>query len=90
MKDELPENTQSRTVEGLSDKNKLLYGEFKPDERYLMLENRLALYYRQTPDEMSNADAAFHWRNFIKWCKDYGFSRDEINRAKISPRFKRV
>jgi len=68
----------------------LLYGEFKPDKRIAALEDRLALYYERTPTEMCNKDAAYHWREFMEWCRDHDFTRAEINMAKKSPRFKDV
>jgi len=65
-------------------------GEFKPDERVQALEDRLALYYEQTPDSMGNRQALKYWKQFHEWCKSYGYSADEINKAKRSGRFRHI
>ena len=63
---------------------------FAPDSRWLALCDRLEQYYRDTPSSMSNKAALPKWHNFLNWCRDNGYTRDEINRAKISiaPRMK--
>lgn len=67
-----------------------LYGRFEPDERYISLVNRLQQYYDDTPDSMNNKDAAQFWKTFIKWCDDHGYTRKEINEAKLDCRFKNI
>jgi len=67
--------------------NKLLCGEFKLDERTQALEDRLALYYKQTPDSMDNTTARKYWLEFHDWCRKYGYTSEEINRAKRSRRY---
>ena len=57
-------------------------GEFKPDQRFTDLCDRLALYYQQTPWEMSNKTAYKYLREFKKWCKERGYTQEEINKAK--------
>ncbi|WP_345873145.1 hypothetical protein [Shewanella algae] len=60
----------------------LLCGDFKPDQRWIDLVERLELYYRQTPDEMDNRTAMGYWKEFKRWCAERGYTQDEINRAK--------
>lgn len=67
-----------------------LYGRFEPDERYISLVNRLQQYYDDTPDSMNNRDAAPFWKNFIQWCDTHGYTREEINKAKLDCRFKNI
>ena len=70
----------------MNEMNKLLYGVYNPDERLQALYNRLSLYYRQTPDSMDNHTAIRHRREFKQWCNDFGYTQDEINRAKRNVR----
>jgi hypothetical protein len=58
-------------------------GDFKIDERRRALVARLEEYYRNTPDSMSNREAFQHWNDFIWWCDQYGYSKAEINAAKM-------
>jgi len=62
--------------------NKLLEGVYIPDLRVIDLEERLAMYYTQTPKEVSNKDAQAHYKQFISWCTDNGYTQEEINQAK--------
>ncbi len=55
---------------------------FRPDQRTLELEKRLAKYYADTPDSMDNREAYRHWRGFREWAKISGYTLEEINRAK--------
>lgn len=67
-----------------------LYGRFEPDEKYILLVNRLQQYYDDTPDSMSNRNATLLWKKFIQWCNERGYTRDEINKAKRDCRFKNI
>lgn len=73
-------------LESEPDKTQLLYGDFKPDKRYIDLHERLELYYRQTPDEMDNRTAMTYWKEFKRWCAERGYTQEEINRAKSNIR----
>ena len=64
--------------------------DFKSDERLQALEDRLALYYEQTPDSMDNRTAMKYWKQFRWWCRCFGYSADEINKAKRSGRFRHI
>ncbi len=55
---------------------------FEPDPRFQALCERLLQYYKATPDNMSNRDALPHWRAFRLWCRERGYTPEEINRAK--------
>lgn len=59
-----------------------LQGNFQQDKRLLALQERLALYYKQTPDDMSNSKALKYRLQFSKWCRDCGYTPQEIKRAK--------
>ena len=72
------------------DFNHLYMCKFEPDERLQALEDRLPLYYEQTPDSMGNREALKYWRQFHEWCKCYGYSSAEINKAKRSGRFRHI
>lgn len=69
---------------------RLYMGEWKPDERLQALEDRLALYYEQTPDSMGNREALKYWRQFREWCRYGGYSDEEVTRAKQSGRFRNL
>jgi hypothetical protein len=64
----------------------LYLGNFKPDQRYIDLYERLSLYYKQTPDQMDNRTAMGYWREFKRWCAERGYTQEEINRAKRNVR----
>jgi hypothetical protein len=57
-------------------------GNFKPDQRYIDLYERLSLYYKYTPDEVDNRTSSGYWRDFRKWCDKRGYTQEEINRCK--------
>ena len=62
-------------------------GKFKPNERFFILCDRLQEYYNDTPDSMNNKTASGYWQRFLEWCVREGYSRNEINRAKIARRY---
>lgn len=62
---------------------KYYLSEFKPDMRAVKLHDRLQQYYNETPDSMSNKYALPKWQNFLMWCNEHGYTREEINRAKM-------
>ena len=56
--------------------------EFKADERFQALCERLQKYYNDTPSLMSNRHAVQQWNLFKLWCRNNGYTQDEINIAK--------
>lgn len=61
-------------------------GEFVISEREQKIIERLKRYYDLTPDSMPNSLAIKHWREFTDWCRNNGYSSQDINRAKRSLR----
>lgn len=57
-------------------------GEFTISKRDTALHDRLAKYYRDTPDSMGNKEALKYWRVFSQWRKAHGYSSKEVNYAK--------
>jgi len=64
-----------------SELNALLYGDFTPNQRSIVLHERLSRYYKQT-DEVGDKKAQFLYRGFKVWCKKRGYTQDDINKAK--------
>ena len=61
---------------------RLWLGEWVPDQRYIDLYKHLQQYYKDTPDSMDSRQARPHWILFNKWCRDRGYTPEEINKAK--------
>jgi hypothetical protein len=57
--------------------NELFECTFEPDPRIVELERRCKELY-DAPDE----GYVFECRRFAQWCKDCGYTRDEIQRAR--------
>lgn len=55
---------------------------WKPDERDCAIDEKLAQYYRDTPDSMDNKQAAKYYRVFSEWCRNSGYTPEEISRSK--------
>jgi len=52
---------------------------FEPDQRGVELHHRLQAYYNQ-----DDGNASQQWRDFKTWCRDNGYTQEEVNRAKKS------
>lgn len=62
---------------------KLYEGEFKLDERFLALRDKLNKYYQQSEDIKLSAGTVNNlYKEFKEWCEINGYTRDEINAAK--------
>lgn len=55
---------------------------YSPGGRMEALVERLEQYYRDTPVSMDNKTARLHWIEFRKWTASFGYTQQEINRAK--------
>jgi len=55
---------------------------FTVSERDQALIDKVAWYYKSTPDEMNNRDALPYSRALHKWVSDGGYTREEFSRAK--------
>lgn len=62
--------------------NGLYQCNFRPDQRTIELDKRLAKYYAHTPDSMGNRESYRLWRGFREWAKFCGYTSEEINKAK--------
>jgi hypothetical protein len=62
--------------------SKEIHGEFILDKYFSKLNDRLNLYYKQTPKDMNNKKALNYWFEFKNWARNNGYTQDEINRAK--------
>jgi hypothetical protein len=62
--------------------NQQYLGSFTTDQRQIDLYERLKQYYNDTPDSMSNATAMPYFKDFKQWCRERGYTQDEINSAK--------
>jgi hypothetical protein len=65
-----------------TDRTSELLGVYVPDPRLAALHERLSQYYRDTPDSMSNRVAMPYYREFKDWCRDCGYTLQEVNYAK--------
>lgn len=72
----------------MNDFNYIYMGQWNPNSRNLAIQDRLQKYYDDTPDCMSNNDAKVHWKSFIGWCKENGYSREDINNAKKARQYR--
>lgn len=65
---------------------RLYQGDFRPNNRETALHQRLEKYYRDIPDSMPNKVAKGYWFEFKQWCRDRGYTQEEINQAKRAVR----
>lgn len=56
--------------------------DFSVSEREQALNDRVAIYYKQTPDEMSNHQAKYYSRELHKWLRECGYTQKEFVTAK--------
>jgi len=63
---------------------------FNPDPIHEAICERLREYYNVTPDSVDNKEAAKHYRKFSDWCKNNGFTTEQISSAKKDGRFKDI
>ena len=57
--------------------------EFKPDERFNQICDRLCAYHTAA-DKADGKSVMGHWRAFQGWCDKNGYGREDISRAKKS------
>lgn len=67
-----------------SEFNSLYHCDFRVEPEFDRLLGRLNTYYAKTPDSAPNQVAIQHWRDFKMWCDSYGYTNEDINRAKRS------
>lgn len=62
--------------------NRLYTCNITPSARDIDIDEKLRRYYESAEKAGSNHEVSRLWFEFVKWCKDCGYSNSEINLAK--------
>lgn len=55
--------------------------EWKPDPRMVRLEGAVVDYYRGITDDMNDRERRLHHKEFVQWCREWGYTKAQINNA---------